>query len=534
MELQKLYLQLKAIFGKMSLSKRISFFSLLIVTITGFVFIIMWAGTPNYQSLYSRLNSEDAGLVLSYLKENKLPYKISEYGNTILIPKENIYEVRMALAIIGLPQGSGVGFEIFDNTKIGMSEFAQNINYQRALQGELSRTINRFDEIESSRVHIVMEDKSLFQDHEDPASASVVVKLFPGRKLSTNQVQSIIHLLSASVSGLEPNNVTVVDNNGNMLTSPKTQKGFEHSSEDHLEYQEKIEKNLENKVKSMLETALGPAKAIVRVSCLVDFKKQEKTEELYYPENRVIRSEQRFNEISGGQEMIPAGVPDVLKEKDLNETGNAVATKPNMKGYQKEDQTINYEIGKVTSHIVEPTGRIKRISVAIIVDGTYKEIEDEKGKASIQYVPRSEEEMQKLTNIVKRSVNFNDERGDEIEVVNIPFDTTTDTDGSKGEGEAKVNLLSKILSYTSVIKYVFAALFIFIMFLVIVRPIVSWITSTTINERELIDQLPKTVNEIENEMNANIKQISYQDRANKIMKNNQSSVELLRQWLTES
>ncbi len=214
---------------------------------------------------------EEAGEIITYLKAQKIPYRISENGTGILVPHDKVYESRLALASQGLPQGGGVGFEVFDNTKIGMTEFVQNVNYQRALQGELSRTINRIAEVESSRVHIVMPEKSLFIEQEEPATASVVVKLRRGQWLNQEQVKGIVHLVSSSVSRLKPDNVTVVDTSGKMLAGFSDRTEVTRLSSDQLEYQANLERNLETRIKSMLEKALGRGKAIVRLSCSLDF-----------------------------------------------------------------------------------------------------------------------------------------------------------------------------------------------------------------------------------------------------------------------
>lgn len=525
---QKLFAQFGTVFSGLSPLKRISLMVLVLLSAGIFISIVIWICSPDYQVLYASLDSEDAGSIISYLKENRIQYKISDSGNNILVPKEKVYEMRMELASRGLPQGTGVGFEIFDNSNIGMSEFAQNINYQRALQGEIARTINQFDEIDGTRVHIVMPSKSIFRDYEDPSSASVIVRLKRGRKLSKNKVESIVHLLSSSVPGLKPQNVTVVDNNGNMLTNTRSQSGFESFSQDQLDYQEKIEKKYQDRVKSMLETALGPSKAVVRVSCLLDFKKQEKTEELYYPENRVVRSEQHYNEMSTNRELTASGVPSVTQES----SGKNEKTPSINEGYQKKDQTINYEIGKVTSHTIEPVGEIKRLSVAVVVDGTYREIVDEKGNTTVEYVARTKEEMDKLKNIIMRAVNFDDQRGDKVEIVNIPFETSKTNDSQTDETDGfGTSMISK---YSSYLKYVAAGIILLMIFIFIIRPIVTWITSSTINQQQLIDHLPKTVSEIESEIRSPDRQISYQDQASKLLKNDRSSLELLREWMNEA
>ena len=284
--------QLNAAFSNLSLGKKLTLATLILGSIAGFIFLLNWSGKSEFEPLYANLNSEDASAILSKLKEQKIEYRIASNGTMILIPEQHIYETRMQLASEGLPQGGGIGFEIFDNTKLGMTAFAQNVNFQRALQGELSRTINRIAEIESSRVHIVMTEKSLFVDEEEPASASVVLKLRPGKWLNQSQVKGIVHLVSSSVARLNAENVTVVDSNGKMLAGANDTSSFGSLSSDQLDYQARVEKNLENRVRTMLESALGENKAIVRLSCSFDFKKQERTEELYLPDNKVVRSEQ--------------------------------------------------------------------------------------------------------------------------------------------------------------------------------------------------------------------------------------------------
>jgi flagellar M-ring protein FliF len=522
--------QVKTVYDGLSLSKKISIILFLCFTISFLIFIMTWASTPNYKILYSGLNSEDAGSVVSFLQENKIPYKITAIGNSISIPDEIVDETRIKLAANNLPASGGVGFEIFDNTKIGMTEFSQNINYQRALQGELSRTINKFDEIENSRVHIVMASKTIFEESQQPATASVVIKQYAGRKLSPNKVQSIVHLLSSAIPGLKPDNVTVVDNNGNMLTDTKNGQSFEKSTEDQMAYQTKNELNLENRIKTMLETALGQAKTTVRVSCLMDFQKLEKTEEMYFPENRVIRSEQRFNEISSSKDPVPVGIPGLIKNDGTND--KVVPMEDGGKGYQKNDQTVNYEIGKVVSHIVEPVGRLKRLSIAVIVDGNYRENIDEKGNKTLEYIHRTNDEMDKIKNIVKTAVNFDEKRGDILEIVNMPFETTKSEFSI--EENSKPGIMSKININTVYVKYGLALLIIILTFLFVVKPLVSWLTATNFSNREMIRELPKALGQIEGKMVNNQKQLSFQNQATELISNDTSSVELLREWLAQS
>ena len=324
--LRQILTQLKATFANLSRGKQITLAALLLGSLVGFILLMSWSGKTEFQPLYAQLDPEEAGLILARLKEQKIEYRLASNGTTILIPQDQIYEMRMQLASEGLPRGSGIGFEIFNDTKLGMTEFAQNVNYQRALQGELSRSINRIGEIESSRVHIVLPEKSLFVEDEEPATASVILQLRPGKWLNQSQINGIVHLVSSSVARLKPENVTVVDQDGKLLAGVKNDGSFGNLSSDQLEYQARVEKNLENRVRSMLESALGEDKAIVRLSGSFDFKRQEKTEELYLPDNRVVRSEQSLNESSTNPDLAPQGIPGVRS----NIPGDATAGELNM------------------------------------------------------------------------------------------------------------------------------------------------------------------------------------------------------------
>ena len=522
--------QLNSAFANLSMGKKLTLATLVLGSVAGFFFLLNWSGQSEFQPLYANLDSEDASAILSKLKEQKIEYRIASNGTTILIPEQLIYETRMELASTGLPQGGGIGFEIFDNTKLGMTAFAQNVNFQRALQGELARTINRIAEIESSRVHIVMTEKSLFVEEDEPATASVVLKLRPGKWLNQNQVQGIVHLVSSSVARLNAENVTVVDNNGKMLAGAKDTASFESISSDQLDYQARVEKNLENRVRTMLESALGENKAIVRLSCSFDFKKQERTEELYLPDNKVVRSEQVLNEITSDPRKTPQGVPGIRSNMPGDSTvGLENRSGESISAFEKKDQTINYEIGKVISRINDPAGEMTRISIAVLVDGTYKRIEKKKKNFEWEYVPRSAEEMEKFENIVKRAVNFDSTRGDEVDIVNIPFETT------KLEEEAPVpepGLLEVLKKYQPYMKYGFLSLFLILSFMFFVKPLVRWLTEYSFGDMQLFKQLPKTVGELENEFDPAAKNLMFKDQATQLIASDkEASLGVMRDWI---
>ncbi len=525
--------QLNATFSNLTLGKKLSLLTLIIGFAVGLFFLMTWSGKSEFQPLYAQLDAEDASAILSRLREQKIEYRIASNGSTVLIPQEQIYEVRMQLASEGLPRGGGVGFEIFDNTKLGMTAFAQNVNYQRALQGELARTINQIAEIESSRVHIVMTEKSLFVEQDEPASASVVLKLKSGKWLSQSQIDGILHLVSSSVARLSPENVTIVDSKGKLLAGNKDPSSFGSLSSDQLDYQDRVEKALENRVRTMLEMALGENKAIVRLSCAFDFKKQERTEEHYLPDNRVIRSEQQLNEKTVDPGATPQGIPGIRS----NLPGDPAATDQNMVtesnlAHEKNDRTVNYEIGKVISHIKEPVGEMTRVSVAVLVDGTYKRIESSGEEVGYQYVARTPEEMKKFESIVKRAVNFDPQRGDQVDIVNIPFETTRLAAAEPQIVENDwMDLLKKYQPY---LKYGFLSLFLILSFLFFVKPLVRWLTEYSFGDMQMFKQLPKTVGELEGEFNPEANQLIFRDQASELIASDkEASLGVMREWIKE-
>lgn len=523
--------QLKAVLKHYSKAKLTVLLILLIASFVAFILVMNWSSKPEYLPIYSNLSAEDTGEIIAYLKENKIDYKLTSSGQVIQIPQSKIYETRIELASRGLPRGSGIGFEVFDNTKLGMTEFVQNVNYQRALQGELSRTINGLSEVESSRVHIVLPPKSLFIDQDEPATASVILKLYNGRFLSKEQIQGIVHLVSSSVSRLRPENVTIVDNSGKLLAGSTDEDSAGKITVDQLEFQAKKEKNLENRVKSMLESVLGQDKAIVRVSCELDFVQHEKTEEMFLPENQVVRSEKSFNEFSKLPDTSPVGIPglasNVVKDQNPNNINNINTA------FQKQDHTKNYEIGRITSHQILPTGKLKRLSVAVIVDGKYETEtvgEGDDSRTEKRYIPRTPEEMDTFEAIVKRAVNYDEERGDKIEVANISFAASDWVD----RGDDKVDSTAVLKEYSSIFKYIAAGFFVILSFFLVVRPIIRWITSDAIDDFQIIEQLPKTIAELEKEYEKEGENLPMVGKAALMLsKEQENSLKLIQEWIKD-
>ncbi|MGA6926524.1 MAG: flagellar basal-body MS-ring/collar protein FliF, partial [Desulfosarcina sp.] len=389
--LSTLLQQLKLAVRGLSTGKLVVMAILVGGTVAGLTYLLTWSEPGDLQPLYSNLAPEDAAEIVAALKEKQIPYQLTMDGSGVRIPYEKIHEIRLELASQGLPRGTGIGFEVFDDAKLGMTEFVQNVNYQRALQGELGRTINTLMEVESSRVHIVMPARSLFIEEEEPATASVILKLRRGKTLNKDQIQGIVHLVSSSVSRLDPADVTIIDNSGKMLAGFKEKSTVSQITSNQLAFQEKKERLLEHRVKTMLESVLGQDKAIVRVSCLLDFIQQEKTEELFLPDNSVIRSEQASSSKSTDPAVSASGVPGLQANAVPNNTGGIDATGAG--NNQKQQYTKNYEVGKRINRQVMPVGGVQRLSVAVVVDGTYRQPDPDGDGGQAQYVPRTEEEM---------------------------------------------------------------------------------------------------------------------------------------------
>lgn len=478
--------------GSLSLGQKV-ILTVGLASLMASVFVmLLWLKRPQYQVLYSHLASEDVGAVVDKLKEQRVAYRLADDGETILVPAEQVYETRMQLASQGLPQGGGVGFEIFDRGGLGTTEFVQKLNYKRALQGELARTIGQLAEVQQARVHLVMPEKSLFVQDQEEATASVVLRLKLGKELKSQQVQGIIHLVASSVDGLKPDRITVIDQRGRILSSGEKEAPFARLTSSQLEFRQSVEKDLERRIQSMLEQVVGPGKAIVRVSATLDFEQVERTEESYDPDKTVVRSEQRTGEVSTGSMPFPMGAPGVqsnlpAKAGEEAPSGGAVPSQ-----YKKENEVINYEINKVVRRVVEPMGGVRQFSVAVLIDGKYKPAGDKGEKAGeLEYIPRSPEELTGYQSLVKKAIGFSEERGDQVEVASFPFESTRlswESPTAMGEGAARG-------LWDTVLKYGLGMVVLVLILLFVVRPLIRRLTSSdTLVVREGV---PQTVAELE-------------------------------------
>jgi flagellar M-ring protein FliF len=405
-------------FLALSSGKRIVVGGVALISLLAFAALISVANKTDFRPLFANLTSEDAGEIVKKLKEQKIPYEFSDDGKAVLVPSDKVYELRLSLASEGLPQGGGVGFEIFDRKNFGMTEFVQKLNYQRALQGELSRTISQIAGVESARVHLALPEKTLFKESEKPATASVVLKMRSNGALRDSEVQGVVHLVSSSIEGMDPDNVTVLDTRGKVLSRNSSADAASKISGSRQESQRAFEKAQEDKLQSLLDKVVGSGKSVARVSASFDFKQVEKFEERYDPETAAVRSEQRSEE-KGGTTTTASGVPGVQSN-----LAKAASPTSSQGGGTKSDETLNYEVSRSTARTIEPVGSLAKVSVAILVDGKYDLVPGAKPDAKPKYQPRSPDELQKIEALVKSAVGFNLERGDQVTVANIPFQET--------------------------------------------------------------------------------------------------------------
>lgn len=394
---KQLIAQISAIWRKLSLQQKIVTTSLVAFTVLALAGLLLWSQKSTikdtgFKVLYSNLDLDEASAITEQMTKSNYKYKLENNGSTILVESKQIYEVRMALAREGLPKKHGIGYELFDKTNFGMTDYVQKLNARRALEGEIQRTIEQLEEVKSVRVHIVIPEQTIFLDQQKEAKASVVVKCTAGRQLSKDQIRGITHLISSSVDGLNPQNISVIDYEGKLLTSPFTEDEGALASSHNIELQQNVEKYLENKANQLLTNVLGPSKAYVKIACDLDFDKVDKSMEKYDPESKVVRSEERVDE----------------NMKNAPDGDN-----------QKERSLTNYEIDKTVAHIIQEVGNVKRLTISVAIDGRYEMSKD--GKTST-YVQRTAEEIQNIGDIVKNTVGYDLTRGDQITVTGVKFD----------------------------------------------------------------------------------------------------------------
>ncbi|MFN3545412.1 MAG: flagellar basal-body MS-ring/collar protein FliF [Thiobacillus sp.] len=388
----------------------------------------MWGQQPEYRVLFSNFSDRDGGAIVAQLEQMGVPYKYSEGGGAVLVPADRVHDARLKLASMGLPKGGNVGFELMENQRLGSSQFLERVNFQRALEGELARSIESVASVQSARVHLAMPKDTVFVAEQKAPTASVLLNLHPGRALDPQQVSAIVHLVASSVPELTTKNVTVVDQNGNLLSDAGKGPAPTGLDATQIKYVQELQQSVVRRIESIITPIVGPNNVRAEATADVDFSRSEQAVESYKPnqtpEAMVIRSQQTSEAINGAgtaggvpgalsnQPPAPASAPIVADGTAANAAGNGTP-QTNV----RKDATVNYEVDKTIQYVQQGMGGLKRLSVAVVVN--HKRTVDAAGKVTM--TPLSEAELTQITNLVKEAMGFNAERGDSVNVVNTPF-----------------------------------------------------------------------------------------------------------------
>jgi flagellar M-ring protein FliF len=455
------YGQSKAFYGGLTRGRKIALGAAFAAVVFVILLSVAYKPTIPYEVAFTNLSSEDKTGILAQLQKAQI-HDFKMDGDTISFPSNKVLDIKMMLAQEGLPStGIGAGWEKFDDRSFGMSDFDQKISKLRALQGELSRTINKLQPVANSRVHIVMPEANVFANDKKPTTASIYLKLKSGKTLSHRQVQGIIHLVAHAVEGLDPKDVTIVDQEGNMLTQVEEDDGgLDKVTNTQREYQKKVEKELEQKIRDILVRVVGSDKVVTRVQALVDFKKVEQTISDVDPERTAVIASQRNEQSSQGGGLNPTGVPGAKsnlpgEREDQGGAGGLTNTT------KSNTENLNFEVKKMISKIIEPVGTTLKLNASVLVDGKMVD-----GK----FVPRSKEDLEMITKLVKNAIGFQEGR-DALTVETAQFEP--DEDAIVAREMVSARQFSLIQTVTLALVGIAGMIFIYF---ALVRPYFRWLT----------------------------------------------------------
>ncbi len=504
MDLKVLLQRIVDFFIKLNKKQKIALIAAGVLITALLVFLLLYPfkekdyAQGGYGVLFERLDSSDNALILQHLQQNQIPYKISK-DDTILIPKDKVYEERITLASQGIPKTSKVGFEIFDTKDFGATDFDQNIKLIRAIEGELSRTIESLNPILKANVHIAIPKDSVFVAKEVPPSASVMLKLKPDMKLSPTQILGIKNLIAAAVPKLTIENVKIVNENGESIGEGDILENSKELALEQLRYKQNFENILENKIVNILAPIVGGKnKVVARVNAEFDFSQKKSTKETFDP-NNVVRSEQNLEEKKeGASKKQVGGVPGVVSN-----IGPVQGLKDNKEPekYEKSQNTTNYEVGKTISEIKGEFGTLVRLNAAVVVDGRYK-IALKDGANALEYEPLSDESLKKINALVKQAIGYNQNRGDDVAVSNFEFNPMAPMIDNATLSEKIMHKTQKILgSFTPLIKYILVFIVLFIFYKKVIVPFSERMLEVVPDEDKEVKSMFEEMDEEEDELN---------------------------------
>ncbi|GAA6789276.1 flagellar basal-body MS-ring/collar protein FliF [Helicobacter pylori] len=504
MDLKVLLQRIVDFFIKLNKKQKIALIAAGVLITALLVFLLLYPfkekdyAQGGYGVLFERLDSSDNALILQHLQQNQIPYKILK-DDTILIPKDKVYEERITLASQGIPKTSKVGFEIFDTKDFGATDFDQNIKLIRAIEGELSRTIESLNPILKANVHIAIPKDSVFVAKEVPPSASVMLKLKPDMKLSSTQILGIKNLIAAAVPKLTTENVKIVNENGESIGEGDILENSKELALEQLRYKQNFENILENKIVNILAPIVGGKnKVVARVNAEFDFSQKKSTKETFDP-NNVVRSEQNLEEKKeGAPKKQVGGVPGVVSN-----IGPVQGLKDNKEPekYEKSQNTTNYEVGKTISEIKGEFGTLVRLNAAVVVDGKYK-IALKDGANTLEYEPLSDESLKKINALVKQAIGYNQNRGDDVAVSNFEFNPMAPMLDNATLSEKIMHKTQKVLgSFTPSIKYILVFIVLFIFYKKVIVPFSERMLEVVPDEDKEVKSMFEEMDEEEDELN---------------------------------
>ncbi|WP_054285026.1 flagellar basal-body MS-ring/collar protein FliF [Gulbenkiania mobilis] len=460
-------------------NKKILLFAALAAVVSVIIGLVFLNREPPYKILFANLSDRDGGQITAALQQQNVPYQIGA-GGVISVPSNQVYDVRLRLAAQGLPKAGGVGFELMDNQKFGISQFAEQVNYQRAIEGELARTVEAIGVIESARVHIAMPKQTVFLRDQQQPTASVMVNMLPGRMLDGGQIAGIIHLVSSSVPNLPAKNVTVVDQDGNLLSRIPDLNENAGLDQRQIGYVRRVEEDYVKRIEAILEPIFGKGNARAQVTAAMDFSEVEQTSETYRPNSTpnpsATRSQQIVESLGNGAP-LPGGVPGALSNQPPSAASAPITLPPGaapgtatlsgqplgQAGAVNREITTNYELDKTIQHTKQPKGNITRLSAAVVVN--YRQMPDRNGE--LKPTPLTAQEVQQINNLVREAMGYNAQRGDTLNVVNAAF---ADARTVPSVQERVVDYVSTNLS--DLIKYGLLGIAVLYLLFGVVRPIV--------------------------------------------------------------
>ncbi|GAA9606016.1 flagellar basal-body MS-ring/collar protein FliF [Helicobacter pylori] len=504
MDLKVLLQRIVDFFIKLNKKQKIALIAAGVLITALLVFLLLYPfkekdyAQGGYGVLFERLDSSDNALILQHLQQNQIPYKILK-DDTILIPKDKVYEERITLASQGIPKTSKVGFEIFDTKDFGATDFDQNIKLIRAIEGELSRTIESLNPILKANVHIAIPKDSVFVAKEVPPSASVMLKIKPDMKLSPTQILGIKNLIAAAVPKLTTENVKIVNENGESIGEGDILENSKELALEQLRYKQNFENILENKIVNILAPIVGGKnKVVARVNAEFDFSQKKSTKETFDP-NNVVRSEQNLEEKKeGAPKKQVGGVPGVVSN-----IGPVQGLKDNKEPekYEKSQNTTNYEVGKTISEIKGEFGTLVRLNAAVVVDGKYK-IALKDGANTLEYEPLSDESLKKINALVKQAIGYNQNRGDDVAVSNFEFNPMAPMLDNATLSEKIMHKTQKVLgSFTPLIKYILVFIVLFIFYKKVIVPFSERMLEVVPDEDKEVKSMFEEMDEEEDELN---------------------------------